>query len=60
MTNSLMVVAKIISNTSTVFSAKNVNVFAIFQGRNFNATLTNNFVKGPIFLKKKKKKDLIN
>ena len=28
-----------------IFSAKNVNVFAIFQDRNFNVTLANNFVK---------------
>ena len=27
------------------FSVKNINVFAIFQDRNFNFTLANNFVK---------------
>ena len=26
------------------FSAKNTNVFAIFQDRNFNVTLANNFL----------------
>ena len=26
-----------------IFSAKNMNVFAIFQDRNFNVTLANNF-----------------
>ena len=29
----------------TFFLAKNINVFARFQDRNFNATLANNFVK---------------
>ena len=28
-----------------IFSANSVNVFAIFQARNFNVTLANNFVK---------------
>ena len=27
-----------------IFSAKNINVFAIFQDRNFNVMLANNFV----------------
>ena len=27
------------------FSAKNINVFAIFQDKNFNTMLANNFVK---------------
>ena len=27
-----------------IFSAKNISVFAIFQDRNFNVTLANNFV----------------
>ena len=27
------------------FAAKNINVFAVFQERNFNIKLTNNFVK---------------
>ena len=29
----------------TFFSAKNINVFAILQDRNFNVTLANNFIK---------------
>ena len=29
----------------TFFAAKNINVFAIFQDRNFNITLPNNLVK---------------
>ena len=29
----------------TFFSAKNINVFDIFQDRNFNITLADNFVK---------------
>ena len=37
-----------------IFSAKNVNVFAIFQDGNFNVTLANNFINfwkiGPWFL----------
>ena len=28
-----------------IFSARNINVFAIYQDRNFNVTLANNFVK---------------
>ena len=28
----------------TFFSAKNINVFAILQDRNFNVTLANNFI----------------
>ena len=28
-----------------IFTAKNINVFAIFQNRNFNITLANNFVR---------------
>ena len=28
-----------------IFSAKNINIFAIFQYRNFNIMLANNFVK---------------
>ena len=35
------------------FSAKDINVFAIFQDRKFNVTLANNFIKfwttGPWF-----------
>ena len=34
-----------------VFSAKNIDVFAIFQGRNFNVTLANNvkfWTTGPL------------
>ena len=31
--------------THIFFSAQNINVFAIFQNRNFNLTLDNNFVK---------------
>ena len=61
MTNSLTVVAKVFSNTlifllqnvsnfcngktTHIFPAKNINVFAIFQDRNFNVKLANNFVK---------------
>ena len=41
MTNSLTVIAKLL----TFFSAKNINVFAMFQIRNFNVMLANNFVK---------------
>ena len=52
MINLLTVVAKVFSNTlifllqkcEYIFSAKNINVFAIFQDRNFNVTLAN-FVK---------------
>ena len=56
MTNST-VVAEVFSNTMIfllqkcvipIFSAKKkkkINVFAIFQDRNFNTTLANNFVK---------------
>ena len=51
MTNSLTVVAKIFSNALifslqnvTHFFSKNINVFVIFQDRNFNFTLANNFV----------------
>ena len=29
----------------TIFSAKNINVFAIFQDRHFNVMLANSFVK---------------
>ena len=29
----------------TFFEQKNINVFVIFQGRNFNIMLPNNFVK---------------
>ena len=54
MTIFLTVVAKAFSNTlmictffqqkaTHIFSAKNINVFAIFQDRNFNVTLANNF-----------------
>ena len=28
-----------------IFSAKNINVFAVFQDGNFNIMLANNFVK---------------
>ena len=55
MTNSLTVVAKVFSNTLNFFlqkteslffsSAKRINVFAIFQDRNFNVTLAYDFVK---------------
>ena len=52
MTNSLTVVAKVFSNTLIFllqnvahFSSRNINVCAIFQDRNFNFTLANNFVK---------------
>ena len=61
MTNSLAVVAKVFSNTliffcknvssfcnakaTHTFSAKNINVFAVFQDRNYNITIANNFVK---------------
>ena len=57
MTNSLTVVGKAFSNTlifllqkcdakaAHIFSAKNIYVFAIFQDRNFNITLANNFIK---------------
>ena len=54
MTNSLTIVAKVFSNTQifllqkcNLFSAKNINVFAIHQDRNlnvFNIMLANNFV----------------
>ena len=54
MTNSLTVVAKVFSDTlifllqkcakaTHIFSAKDSNVFAIFQDRNFNVMLGNNF-----------------
>ena len=36
---------KNVSSTSHIFAAKNINVFAVFQDRNFNVTLANNFVK---------------
>ena len=61
MTNLLTVVAKVFSKTLIFccknvssfcnakathnFSAKNMNVFAIFQDRNSNITLANNLVK---------------
>ena len=61
MINSLTVVAKVFSNTliffcknvssfcnaksTHIFSAKNINIIAIFQDRNFNIMLANNFVK---------------
>ena len=53
MTNSLTAVAKVFSNTLifllqkllTFFSAKNINVFAIFQDRNFNVMLANTLIK---------------
>ena len=32
-------------NTVHIFSAKNINVFAVLQDRNFNVTLVKNFVK---------------
>ena len=55
-TNSLTVVAKVFSNAlilfffllkkfEHIFSAKYINVFAIFQDRNFDVILTNNLVK---------------
>ena len=40
-----MWVAFAIQKLLIFFSAKNINVFAIFQDRNFNDTLANNFVK---------------
>ena len=33
------------AKATQIFSAKNINVFAIFQDRNFNITSANNFVK---------------
>ena len=54
MTNSLTVVAKIFSNTlifvfhakaTHIFPATNIIVFVMFQDRNFNVTLANNFVQ---------------
>ena len=55
MTNSLIVVAKVSSNTlkflqqkckcTHIFSAKNINILTIFQKRNVNIMLVNNFVK---------------
>ena len=61
MTNQLAVLAKVFSNTmifllqnvssfcnakaTHIYAAKNIKVFAIFQDRNFNITLANNFVK---------------
>ena len=55
MTNSLTVVAKVFSNTLIFFPQKCEycksyshffsNIFAIFQDRNCNVTLANNFVK---------------
>ena len=49
MTNSLTVVAKVFSNTlrfllQHIFQQKNVNVFALFQDRNFNVTPANKMV----------------
>ena len=44
MTNLLTDIPKVFSNI-LIFFWKNVNVFAIFQDRNFNVTLSNNFVK---------------
>ena len=53
----LTVVAKVFSNTliffcknvnakaTHIFSVKNISVFAIFQDRNFNPMLANNFIK---------------
>ena len=42
------------AKTTHIFSAKYINVLAIFQDRNFNVTLVNNFVKfwktGPSFI----------
>ena len=32
------------ANATHIFSAKNINLFAIFQDGNFNAILANNFV----------------
>ena len=61
MTNSFTVVAKVFSNililllqkcdsfcnakATHIFFSKNINVFAIFQDRNFNVTLAKTFVK---------------
>ena len=53
MTNTLSVVAKAFCKCIVIFAAqklltffsKNINVFAIFQERAFNVTLSNNFVK---------------
>ena len=61
MINSLIVVAKVFSNTlifllqnvssfcnakaALIFSAKNINVFAMLQDRNFNVKLANSLVK---------------
>ena len=58
MTNWLTVVAKIFKYIEILlqffFSPKNIKVFAIFQDRNFNVTLANNFIKfgttGPCLL----------
>ena len=36
-------VAFALQNLLTFFQQKNINVFAIFQGRNSNVTLANNF-----------------
>ena len=58
MTNLLTVVAKLFcyfgfknvssfcnAKASHIFLVKNVSVFVMFQDRNFNVTLANNFVK---------------
>ena len=53
MTNLLTVVTKVFSyfdifaakNVTHIFSAKHINVFDIFQNRNFNIMLANNFIK---------------
>ena len=48
MTISLTIIAKYIDIFAAkiwVFSQKNINAFAIFQDRNFNITLDNNYVK---------------
>ena len=55
MTNLLTVVAKVFSNTlvfllqkceatNIFFSAKNINVFVLFQDRNFNVMLADNLL----------------
>ena len=57
MTNSVTGTAKVFLNTlifllqkseqklPTFFSAKSINVFALYQDGNFNVTFANNFVK---------------
>ena len=55
MTNPFTVLAKVFLSTlifllqkyakaTNIFAAKNISVFAIFQDRNFNVTLANNFI----------------